>query len=385
MAYIDISRLNFAAFDGRKFKKTDFTKEQLAQSNIENDLQDTEPVGSLEILGYDTTSKVLRYVLVIVGILGAVALAMLYSNLTGQPIEVATIPIFILLTATTLFGYVMLRSRARQRHLRLLRFALDNGLMYTIAKTITQNDGVVFHIGNYSRVLDTIIFSNELYVSAYYYMIGMGSKSKTEVYVDYARLQLPAEFPNMYLKGQNSRIGTDIQHYYAQRLSLEGGFDQQFALYAPTGRQVDVLQVFTPDVMAAIVDAGADYDYELQGGALYVYAQPGTIYSRDKLWKFLGVVERVANEINKQVKGYSASVDIVSNGASQALSTQDERFKRKILTPGLMLVVAAMVIVGFVLSLGMLSSNNISGGVVTLLFTLIITATIIMGRYISRR
>lgn len=49
----------------------------------------------------------------------------------------------------------------------------------------------------------------------------------------------------------------------AQRLSLEGDFDQYFDLYCPEGYEADALYLFTPDVMARAIDDAGGWDIEI--------------------------------------------------------------------------------------------------------------------------
>lgn len=60
-----------------------------------------------------------------------------------------------------------------------------------------------------------------------------------------------------------------------QHLSLEGDFDTHFRLYAPTGYEPDALYVFTPDLMALLVDETGDLDVEIRENKLIVYKPAG--------------------------------------------------------------------------------------------------------------
>ena len=49
----------------------------------------------------------------------------------------------------------------------------------------------------------------------------------------------------------------------AQRLSLEGDFDDYFTLYCPETYERDALYLFTPDVMARLIDRVRGFDVEI--------------------------------------------------------------------------------------------------------------------------
>ena len=81
------------------------------------------------------------------------------------------------------------------------------------------------------------------------------SFSTTEVMsVGYLAVRLQRKLPQFVLDssrnddGKYSNLPMPIAG--GQRLSLEGDFDQHFALHSPRGYERDALYIFTPDLMA---------------------------------------------------------------------------------------------------------------------------------------
>src|SRR5690606_15087483 len=115
--------------------------------------------------------------------------------------------------------------------------------------------------GNYRRP-----FAPELDIGSYRYTTGSGKNKSTHTW-GYAAIKLPRKLPNMLLdaRNNNSLFGTNLPVSYRrdQVLSLEGDFDKYFTLYCPRQYERDALYVFTPDLMALLIDESAAFDVEI--------------------------------------------------------------------------------------------------------------------------
>jgi hypothetical protein len=99
----------------------------------------------------------------------------------------------------------------------------------------------------------------------------------TPVPVDYGFLsiRLPRPMPHFVVDAtanDGARSSLPIRVDGRQRVSLEGDFDRHFALYAPTGYDRDARYLFTPDVMALLIDETGDLDVELADDRLTVFS-----------------------------------------------------------------------------------------------------------------
>lgn len=103
---------------------------------------------------------------------------------------------------------------------------------------------------------------------------GKGGESRGTV--GYLHAALTAQSPHYLLDGRannrwvGGRIGSTLQTN--QKLQLEGDFNEHFTLYCPPGRERDALQIFTPDVMALLIDHGSTWDVEIIDDNLFVYS-----------------------------------------------------------------------------------------------------------------
>src|SRR5690606_19662771 len=115
-----------------------------------------------------------------------------------------------------------------------------------------------------------------------------------------------------------------------QVLSLEGDFDRYFRLYCPREYERDALYVFTPDLMALLIDNAAPFDVEIVDDWMFVYsskpfpaAQPA-VYQR-----LLNIVETVGSKTLSQTDRYRderAAVPFEAN----VVAPQGTRLKRSV-------------------------------------------------------
>ncbi|MEV7767414.1 hypothetical protein [Microbacterium sp. NPDC086615] len=70
----------------------------------------------------------------------------------------------------------------------------------------------------------------------------------------------------------------------AQRLSLEGDFDEHFDLYCPEGYEADALYLFTPDVMAQAIDDAGGWDIEIVDDLLLLVHPRDVVTTDPERW-----------------------------------------------------------------------------------------------------
>lgn len=113
--------------------------------------------------------------------------------------------------------------------------------------------------------------------------------------------------PNMLLVGAKAsalaRLGIALRE--DQRLTLEGEFSSRFILYCPREYEIDALYVFTPDLMAHLVDVIGILDAEFVDDRLLLYAPLQTFYRVDSLGRAAGLVALLRDRLDRQTKRYA--------------------------------------------------------------------------------
>ncbi|MDQ1174374.1 hypothetical protein QE430_002681 [Microbacterium testaceum] len=148
----------------------------------------------------------------------------------------------------------------------------------------------------------------------------------------YLAIRLPRQLPHFVLDARsNNGILSSLQHQPRrnQRLSLEGDFDTHFHLFAPKGYERDALYVFTPDLMALLIDETGDLDVEVRDDMLIVYRPGGFDLHDPAVWeRFARIRATVGAKAWTQTDGYSD--DRAVPGLSASVGPEGRRLKRSL-------------------------------------------------------
>lgn len=178
------------------------------------------------------------------------------------------------------------------RAYRLDRFARANGMGYDVGVKNPQLPGMIFQQGHDRRSSNLVRGQQPRFVEFgnYLYKTGSGKEESTHRW-GYVAIKLDAPLPNIVLdaKSNNGLFGSNLPESLArgQRLSLEGDFDDHFALYCPEGYEQDALYLFTPDIMARFIDHAAALDVEIVDDWLFLYAQRDLSTLDAATWQWL--------------------------------------------------------------------------------------------------
>ncbi len=116
----------------------------------------------------------------------------------------------------------------------------------------------------------------------------------------YLAIRLQRRLPHLVLDAtrNDGLFGSSIPMPIAndQRLSLEGDFDRYFRLYCPEGYERDALYVFTPDLMALLIDETGDLDVEIVDDWFFVYSTKPLDLGRAATWERLLRIRLVVGE-----------------------------------------------------------------------------------------
>ena len=136
-----------------------------------------------------------------------------------------------------------------------------------------------------------------------------------------ARCPLDAPLPHIVLDATNNNGLFGMSNLPAtfdrdQRLSLEGDFDEYFALHAPVGYESDALYLFTPDIMARFIDNAAALDVEIVDDWLFLYAKRDFSTLDPATWAWLFSV--VGALLDKLAQWARWRDERLANGAAHA-------------------------------------------------------------------
>lgn len=221
-------------------------------------------------------------------------------------------PLLIIIVAAVIVARSLLARRDDwEKRLRMARFAAANGMRYESASDAPSYPGAIFGVGSARKVTDHFRTTDDRYLDFgnYRYVTGSG-KSRTTHDWGFLALHLDRALPHMLLdsRANNGLLGsTNLPAVFSreQVLSLEGDFDEHFTLYCPAEYERDALYVFTPDLMALLIDEAAPYDVEIVDRWMLVYsARPFPLADPATYQRLLGIVSTVGAKTLTQTDRY---------------------------------------------------------------------------------
>ena len=253
--------------------------------------------------------------LVVFGVTFLVSLGQLYIAVaTHGRVNSIAIGIPVVFAFLTLASIVQVYKEFADRHwaqrAQLPVFARANGLEYRTISPALPYPGVIFRQGDSRAMSDRLISNTGRYfdLGNLEYWVRSG-RSRLAVRWGYLALRLDRNLPNMVLiaKENQGLGGSDLPGTFhpGQVLSLEGDFDKYFTLYCPKEYETDALYVFTPDLMALLIDNVQSFDVEIVDDWMFVVVRkpfpPGSVATLQRLFT---IVRLVGAKMVSQTKNY---------------------------------------------------------------------------------
>lgn len=300
---------------------------------------------------YSTMGSIISVIVLIVvlfvfgifflGIVGTIITTVAGSlNSSGGGIAALAFPL-ILVAAFVGIVVMIIRSALGggrwERWYRLDRFATANGLVFSPRDGDPQYPGAIFQIGRSRTAVDHFRSASDRFLDYgnYRYTTGSGKNQTTRTW-GFMALQLDRALPNMVLDSHanNGIFGSNLPATFSknQVLGLEGDFDKYFTLYCPKEYERDALYVFTPDLMALLIDAvssqaGSPFDVEIVDKWMFVYSSSAFDLRQPALHqRLLGIVDTVGAKTLTQTDRYSD--ERVGDFTANIVAPQGQRLKR---------------------------------------------------------
>lgn len=219
---------------------------------------------------------------------------------------VGSILIILIFNIVGLFivGFGFLGLKQFLKHANFMRkFAADRNYDYITDKSeikeqLNNLKARIFTVGHSKRIvhllkgshqkLDTKIFN-------YYYTVGSGKNSHTYSFTVAEITLEKTKFPHIFLKSDKMwhHFGRDL---FGQdkdvRISLEQPYEKHFNLYCTQDYEIEVLQIFTKDLLDYLIEHGNKFSIEFHENKIYIYDDK--ILNKEK---DLGELYEVLNKI----------------------------------------------------------------------------------------
>jgi hypothetical protein len=292
------------------------------------------------------------FFLVILSTLVSVASSLLSQSLHTLAGVVTPIGIVGLVTAT---GVVAWRSwtgstATWEKRLRLRELAFARGCTYGGHLPSPAYPGMIFGIGTDRRSYDSVraTFGRALDVANYRYTVKR-DKSSTVYRWGYLALKLDRRLPHMVLDATSNNLlfGSNLPRRFGKDsvLSLEGDFDRSFTLYCPPEYGRDALYVFTPDLMALLVDEFSAFDVEIVDDWMFLYSTEPFDLLQPAVWQRLDrIVDTVGSKMLRQTGRYAD--ERVDDPRLNIIAPQGRRMRRGIAPGAIVLSVIGILGIG---------------------------------------
>ena len=259
------------------------------------------------------------------------------STLNAQNIVATVAPLLFSLVVVLLITFAVIKgitSTGNRWELwaRMDRFARANGMTFSPLDTNPSYAGAIFQLGDARQAVDHLRGAAGRFfdLGNYRYTTGSGKNRSTRTW-GFLAFNLDRKLPNMVLdsKSNNSFFGTNLPATFdkGQILSLEGDFDEYFTLYCPKEYERDALYVFTPDLMALLIDEAAPFDVEIIDDWMFVYSSmPFRTGDANVYARLFRIIDTVGAKTLTQTDRYVD--ERVGDFAANYVAPQGQRLKK---------------------------------------------------------
>jgi len=175
--------------------------------------------------------------------------------------------------ALVIAGYGYIHNQVQIEFLK--QFGASIGFAFTPTAALDTVSGKLFTLGHDLSIVNVLSGTNDglpMRIFSYHCTVGYGKQSHHFVFTVFEST-LSKSIPEIILNPAGVDYGAETfspfdSHTHVQ---LEGDFNGYFNLSVPKGFEMEAYQIFTPNVMADLIDKAANLNFEFSGNRLYVY------------------------------------------------------------------------------------------------------------------
>jgi hypothetical protein len=261
--------------------------------------------------------------------------------------------------AVWIFSRVAKYRQRRARAARIQLFADKNNLKYEQRRGDSGYAGMYFSLGDTRWRTDiistpsSVVPSIEIGSLHYTIEFDMGDFLARHISKGYLQIRLDRKLPHIVLDATSNDtkiFGKKISNLptrfsKSQKMNLEGDFNTHFSLYAPKGYERDALYIFTPDLMALMIDSVGAFDAEIVDDLLYIYnsQKPFDVADPLVLERLRSIVQIVGGKLARQTDYYADTN--VGDRSQNVVMLQGRRLKQPL---SIFTVLAALFFIGLV-------------------------------------
>jgi hypothetical protein len=167
-----------------------------------------------------------------------------------------------------------LHFRAQLQHLFMQQIAGAIDFRYYSTGSLGGLEAKFFQIGTWRRIEDVLsgVYRGcSIEIFNYRFSVQHGKSSHTEQYTIFA-LDFDGVLPDIALAPRSFLGAGSLASVPAAdvEITLEGDFNEHFYLYAPKAFEVEIREIFQPDLMTELVEKYQSYRIEIADSRIYV-------------------------------------------------------------------------------------------------------------------
>lgn len=160
------------------------------------------------------------------------------------------------------------------------QFAEINGWAYRNYSDPGRESGIMFRQGNSRNIFHVIegnIGDRRFRIFNYEFITGHGRRKKRHYYTVFA-FKFNGSFPHIYLNNKHNSYDINA----GEKISLPAEFEKIFSLSVPRKYEIEALAIFTPDILAKLLDSDFHHDVEFVDREVLIFTE-GRVDKFEKL------------------------------------------------------------------------------------------------------
>lgn len=222
------------------------------------------------------------------------------------PVEIFYIGFAAIFLICILFGSVT----KKVRRVFMQEFGDSIGYAFSPSAPLSSVDGKIFKVGSSRKIFDILTGEYNglpVRVFCYQYSVQEG-KNRVTFSFTFFEVTFSNNMPDIVvLSALNGLPGLSVFLSLGEHIRLEGDFNSYFSLYVPKDFETEAYQIFTPDIMADLIDRAKQMSFEFNGNKLYIYER-GLIDTTEDMNSAFGLADYLINLFKKS----SAGVNVIT-------------------------------------------------------------------------
>ncbi len=164
-----------------------------------------------------------------------------------------------------------------KRRKMLIAFATEHNYLFTKYGDINLLNSIYLAIGHSRRMVNVITGSYLEHPIQFFDFRSVIGYGKHRRYVNFSvfEVEYKSSLRSFLLLSRKMRYSSGnlydgFQNAFGRKIKLEGDFNKYFNLYVPEDYEIEVLQIFTPEIMAKFIDLAPDLTFEFTQNKLFI-------------------------------------------------------------------------------------------------------------------